>query len=174
MKRIFLSEKGSTLIESLLALTFAVVIITAVVIAVTTALSNSTFTKNQNLATQYAQEGLDIARYMKTSDYVAFRALNDSVKYCPTGEGLLVPIDELPCNDIDPENDADNRVFIGSVSIDHSGGNNPTGGRACQVLNSTFVTSEVSWTDAKCTDGEYCHKVSLNTCLSDLEQLANP
>ena len=160
-----LSEKGSTLIESLLALTFAVVIITAVVIAVTTALSNSTFTKNQNQATQLAQEGLDIARYMKTADYVAFRALDDSVEYCPTEEGVLLPDDESYCGEGN---------FIKTIRINHAGGNNPSGGRACEVLNSTFVTSEVSWTDAKCNEDEYCHKVALNTCLSDLEQLTNP
>ncbi len=164
-KNIFLTQNGSTLVESILALTFAVVIITAVVIAVTTALSNSTFTKNQNQATQLAQEGLDIARYMKTSDYTRFRALNDDVNYCPNDEGELAPLDELPCDD---------GIFISSIDIDHAGGNNPSGGRACEVLNSTFVTSEVSWTDAKCTDGEYCHKVALSTCLSDLEQLDNP
>lgn len=163
-KNIFLTQNGSTLVESILALTFAVVIITAVVIAVTTALSNSTFTKNQNQATQLAQEGLDIARYMKTSDYIAFRALDDSTDYCPSQEGELLPNDSF-CGDGD---------FLKTIRINHAGGNNPSGGRACEVLNSTFVTSEVSWTDAKCTDGEYCHKVSLSTCLSDLEQLENP
>ena len=162
---IFLTNKGSTLIESLLALTFAVVIITAVVIAVTTALSNSTFTKNQNQATQLAQEGLDIARYMKTSDYAAFRALDDNIEYCPSSEGELLTNEDLFCRDGD---------FLKTIRINHAGGNNPTGGRACEVLNSTFVTSEVSWTDAKCTDGEYCHKVALNTCLSDLAQRVNP
>lgn len=167
MKKTLFSEKGSTLIESLLALTFAVVIITAVVIAVTTALSNSTFTKNQNQATQLAQEGLDIARYMKTSDYIAFRALDDNIEYCPNEEGELLPNEDSFCGDGE---------FLKTIRIDHSGGIYPTpiGSRACQVLNSTFVTSEVSWTDAKCTDGEYCHKVTLNTCLSDLEQLENP
>lgn len=159
------SSKGSTLVESLLALTFAVVIITAVVIAVTTALSNSTFTKNQNQATQLAQEGLDIARYMKSSNYVAFRALDDTVNYCPNDSGELVPIDELPCDD---------GIFTSTIDIDHAGGNNASGGRACEVLNSTFVASEVRWTDSKCNKDEFCHKVVLDTCLSDLDQLENP
>ncbi len=165
MKKSFLSNKGSTLVESLLALTFAVVIITAVVIAVTTALSNATFTKNQNEATQLAQEGLDITRYLKTSDYLAFSALDDEVEYCPQQTGELIVSEDSSCFDGD---------FIKKVILDHSGGNNPSGGRACEVINSTLVTSEVSWTDAKCNDGEYCHKVALNTCLSDLEQLTNP
>lgn len=166
----FLSEKGSTLIESILALTFAIIIITAVVIAVTTALSNSTFTKNQNQATQLAQEGLDIARHAKTSDYEAFRALDDDIDYCANDEGELVPVGELPC---------DKDIYILTIYIDHAGGNNPTGGRACDILNfdgtnPTFVSSEISWTDAKCVDGGYCHKVALNTCLSDLERLPTP
>ncbi len=163
----FLDNKGSTLVESLLALTFAVVIITAVVIAVTTAVSNSTFTRNQNEATQLAQEGLDIVRYMKTSNYVAFSALDDTIEYCPDASGELLPNPESVCFDGN---------FQKTIRIDHAGGIYPTpmGGRACQVLNSTFVTSEVSWTDAKCNDGEYCHKVALNTCLSDLDQLTNP
>ncbi len=171
-KNIFLSQKGSTLIESILALTFAVVIITAVVIAVTTSLSNSTFTKNQNQATQLAQEGLDIARYMKTSDYVAFSRLPNSVAdvgpfYCPESEGTLrqITLDSY-CGDKTGN-------FKKLIWINHSG-NRRTSGKGCDILGSTYVSSEVSWTDAKCADGEYCHKVVLNTCLSDLEQLDNP
>ena len=39
-------QKGQALLESLLALSFAVVIVTAVVIVLITSLSNTSFTKN--------------------------------------------------------------------------------------------------------------------------------
>ncbi|MBI2621564.1 MAG: hypothetical protein HYW63_02855 [Candidatus Levybacteria bacterium] len=147
------NQNGQALIEALLALAFAVVIITAVVIAVINALSNTNFTKNQNLGTQYAQEGLDLARNMKDSDYDGFKALaNPSPRYyCITdGDFLYIPPDQ-PCivgND-----------FSRHIYIFH-------GSPLCEA-NSSFVSSTVSWTDSKCTDGSNCHKIQLDSCFSD-------
>ncbi len=163
-------QRGSTLIEALLALTFAVAIITAVVVAVTSSLNNATYTKSQNAATQYAQEGIDIARYMKSSDYDSFISLATSFGggplYCPTQDGIL-EISDVCTKD----------QFLIEIYIDHgtalSGGRDKTGVSQCEV-GSSFVSSTASWTDPKCTNGDFCHKVALDTCLSDLDKLNNP
>lgn len=159
-------ERGSTLIESLLALAFAVMIITAVVIAVITALNSATFNKNQNLATQIAQEGIDIARYMKTSNYAGFFALLNGGGYCPVvsgnKSGTLEQVGDGGC---------EFGNFTKEVFINHSGLDQNNNSR-CQP-GSSFVASTVSWTDSKCEDGDYCHKVQLDTCLADLDQLKN-
>ncbi|MBI3069818.1 MAG: hypothetical protein HYY87_00750, partial [Candidatus Levybacteria bacterium] len=55
-------QKGQTLIEVLLALGTAVVVLSATVVAVLSALNNAQFSKNQSLATQYAQEGMEVMR----------------------------------------------------------------------------------------------------------------
>ena len=78
-----MGEKGQTIIEVLVALGASVAIIAAVTIAVTSALSNSLYNKNQNLATQYAQQGMEIMRQMRDSDWSSFSALSGNpAQYC--------------------------------------------------------------------------------------------
>ena len=79
MKKFPISE-GQTLIEVLAAFGVAVVLVSAIAIAVTTGLSNTTFSKNQNLATQHAQEGVELVRQMRNNDYSAFDAFSGN--YC--------------------------------------------------------------------------------------------
>src|SRR3989344_5848543 len=90
LRRLTRNQRGQALIEALLALAFVVVIITAVVITVINALNSAAFNKNQNLATQYAQEGLDITRNMKDTRYSDFIALDETQKYCPEPNGTLI------------------------------------------------------------------------------------
>lgn len=158
------SQGGQALIEALLALAFAVAIITAVVIVVINALNNTTFTKNQNLATQYAQEGLDIARSMKDSDYDGFKALTNG-NYCASVDG--VSIDSAPC----VGEPLDNGNFSRVIYVNHNG-QDPSGAvpQECET-GSSFISSIVSWTDSKCSGGEFCHKIQLDSCFSDPNRL---
>ncbi|MCJ7792877.1 MAG: hypothetical protein MUP45_02780 [Candidatus Marinimicrobia bacterium] len=70
MKR--LKNQGQSLIEVLTALAIAVLVIVALVAGVTYAVRNLTYAKNQALATQYAQEGLEAARRMRDEDPETF------------------------------------------------------------------------------------------------------
>lgn len=148
------NQTGQALIEALLALTFAVVIITAVVIAVITSLSSATFTKNQNQASNYAQEGLDIARNMKESDPQTFFGLNGN--YCAnmgislTGSGNCTV-----------------GIYAQNVFVDDNASQ-------C-AANGSFVISTVSWNDGKCQNvGDKCHKVQLDSCFYNLNTVPNP
>lgn len=154
---LFENQSGQALIEALLALAFVVVIITAVVIAVINALNNTTFTKNQNLATQYAQEGLDIARNMKDTKYDEFKALSSGGSYCAQDNGA---ISAGTCT---------LGEFTKQLYINHSGLDQGGVGR-CET-GSSFVSSTVSWTDSKCTSGNPCHRVQLDSCFSDPNRL---
>jgi len=57
-----MNQKGQGLVEALIALGAAVIIIAAITIAVITAVSNSDFSTEQNLATGFAQQGMEIVR----------------------------------------------------------------------------------------------------------------
>ena len=157
------SQKGQMLIEALLALAFAVVIITAVVIAVITSLNNTSFTKNQNLAAQYAQEGLDIARNMKDSNYSGFRALPNGGYYCVNKiNGTLSDIGFCP-----PVEEFSRQIYVdhGTSSL---GGRDENGRERCEV-GSSFVASIVSWGDSKCEEEDtQCHSIQLDSCFSNL------
>ena len=55
-----MNQKGQGLLEALVALSAAVIIIAGMTIAAITAVSNSDFAKYQSLATDYAQQGMEI------------------------------------------------------------------------------------------------------------------
>jgi type II secretory pathway pseudopilin PulG len=67
-----LKNRGQSLIEVLTALAIAVLVIIALVAGVTFAIRNLTHAKNQALATQYAQEGLEMARKARDVNPTAF------------------------------------------------------------------------------------------------------
>ena len=149
------NQTGQALIEALLALTFAVVIITAVVIAVITSLSSATFTKNQNQASNYAQEGLDVARNMKESDPQTFFGLNGN--YC-ANMGISLTGSGNCTVGIYTQN-----VFVDDIAS------------RCAAGKGSFVISTVSWNDGKCQNsGDKCHKVQLDSCFYNLNSVPNP
>lgn len=65
-------EKGQTLVEVVVALGVAILVITALVAATTTAVRNAQFAKNQSLATKYAQEGMEKARTLRDQNPTSF------------------------------------------------------------------------------------------------------
>ena len=65
-------KQGQSLIEVLTALAIVILVIVALVAGVTYAIRNLTYAKNQALATQYAQEGLEAARKMRDEDPETF------------------------------------------------------------------------------------------------------
>lgn len=60
------SQRGATLVETLVAIALASVVLTAVVGMVVSAVSTSTLSKSRTTATRLAEEGLEVAR--KTRD----------------------------------------------------------------------------------------------------------
>lgn len=153
------NQFGQILIEAILALGITMFIITGIVVALISSLNNSTFTKNQNLASAYAQEGIDIARNQKDSDYATFSALGTpSTTYClVAGDKTIDSADKkiAPCSKI-------NGLFVREIVI--SQGGSPCG-------TSVLVSSSVTWTDTRCKAGTQCHKVELNSCFSDLNKI---
>lgn len=64
--------KGQTLLEILVALGTGVVVLLALSTVVLSSLSAAQFSKNQNLATLYAQQGMEIVRSIKQTNWDSF------------------------------------------------------------------------------------------------------
>lgn len=178
MKLSFLKkEDGQTLLEALVALGTSVTIISAIVIAIIIALSNAQYGKNKNLATQYAQEGMEIVRQKRSNDWKNFKDLSGS--YCLDKNSTILreknPASINGCYSVigDPVNNVDN--FARQIDIGDSNSCNPPGG--LPAINARKITVIVSWNDSKCTDRTtdlFCRKVELVSCLSDFQVVPSP
>jgi len=65
-------ERGQSLFEVVLALAIAALIIIAIVALATISIRNANFSRNQSLATRYAQEAIEWLRGQRDEDWDAF------------------------------------------------------------------------------------------------------
>ncbi len=150
--------KGQTIIEVLVALGAAVVVVTAIAIVVISAINNTQYSKNQNLATQYAQQGMEILRQIRDSTYATFNTYNGT--YCLDKDQTVLGGTVVDCTT--PNVDS----YIRKVVIEKS---SPGCGNVI-----TKVTVQVSWTDEKCTSGSYCHAIETTTCMGPADVVPTP
>ncbi len=150
--------KGQTLIEILIALGIGGVIISAITVIITSGLNNAQFGKNQNLATNFAQEGLEVVRKIRNNNYDGFRTYSGT--YCLGKNQTTLGSAVSSCSSLNVD------AFIRSVHIQQNSG--------CSV-NGARVTVTVSWTDGKCpTTNLYCHNSQLVSCLSSVNPVQGP
>jgi Tfp pilus assembly protein PilV len=154
--------KGQSLVETLVAMTIAMILLTVATGSIITALNSTQSSNSRNMAGKYAQQGMEIIRQMRDSNWTTFSALSGS--YCM----------------------AQNCTSLGSGSCGSgsSCGTNITGGfsrqvqvaqdsSACPVqgssstTNGTKVIITVSWTDSKCRSNN-CEKIKLESCFANL------
>lgn len=145
-------EKGQTLIEILVAMSAAIVILTAISVTISSSLNNANYSKNQTLATKYAQEGMEIVRQIRDSNYVVFANYNGT--YC-LAKGQYAFGGSCSSPNVDN--------FIRIVQIQPAVV--PCG------ANTALVSVVVSWTDGKCRRGVYCNKVQQDSCLSTVSPM---
>lgn len=149
--------KGTTLIEVLVALAAAVVVITTITVLGVTSLNNVQFTNDQDKATKYAQEGIEMIRRIRNGNYLNFRT--NIGLYCLASDQSTLGTPAASCS---PNVEG---KYIRSVQIQLNGG--------CGVnLMHTAVT--VAWTDSKCTAGNYCHSSKLTSCFSTVNPISAP
>jgi type II secretory pathway pseudopilin PulG len=145
---------GQTLIETLAALGIISIVITAIGISVTTALSNAKYNQYETLATKYAQQGTEIMTQMRDDNYTNFKGYNGS--YCLPKDQTILSAGPCTAN-ID-------KIFVRSVTIAQGG---------CGV-NVAQVTVSVAFADGKCQTGVYCHSQTDVSCLSTLNPVQAP
>jgi hypothetical protein len=155
-------QKGQTLIETLSALAIIGIVITAIGVVVTAALSNTTFDQNQTLATKYAQQGSEIVQQIRDDDYSAFQAYSTSgTQYYCLGKGKTT-LGSVTTSCTAAADMVDN--FTRTVQIQQNG---------CGA-NIDQVTVTVAFADGKCSSGSYCHQQSVQTCLSTVNPVQTP
>lgn len=152
-------QSGQALIEALVALAAAVAVISAIAITVITSLQNVEFTKNQNLATQYAGEGLEIVRRIGRSNWQTLQAYN-ATNYClAKGSTVLTPMGGSSCGQ-------NVGIYVRQINIEL---NSPS----CQT--NVKVRSTVKWSDSKCGSSDvFCHEVRLDSCLANINPIQAP
>lgn len=153
-------EKGQTLIEVIAALVIAIVVVSLIVGTVIFALDATRFGKNQNLATQYASEAMELARRERDTNFAAFKQRSGT--YC-LQKGSIQLLRET-CG----QNFYIDSIFKREVTITHDTSDcQSTVGSSTK--QGTKVLVRVSWNSGKCTQQDsLCHKVELVSCLSDL------
>lgn len=149
--------RGDTLIEVLIALTIAVLVVSAITVLGITSLNNAKFVTTQDQATKYTQEGLEIVRKIRNSNYVAYASY--SGVYCLAKNALSLV--GGPCTTANIDN-----IYIRSVEIQQNVIDCGT--------NLAYTTVTVSWTDGKCETGTFCHSTKLSSCLSTLPPIPGP
>lgn len=163
-------QRGQSLIEVLIALAAAAAVVAAIAVTVVISLSNVTYTKNQNLATQYSREGMEIVRQLAKNNWTNFKSYNSD--YCLENASLtLVPMGAGGCGqNVGGPPGSNLRIFVRQITIEQdspSCPNNPS--------NNVKITSTVSWSDSKCQAGNiFCHNVSLESCLADINTVKAP
>lgn len=150
--------KGQSLIEVLIALGVAALIVAAITMAVLAALNNAQFSKNQNLATQYAQQGMEVVRQIRNNDFALFNGYSGQFCLDQGANTLRVypPVEGCGQN-VSP--------FSRVVSIDNS----------CESSQKKAQVY-VYWSDNKCTDegNPFCHKAQMVSCFSDANVIQTP
>lgn len=158
-------ESGQSLIEVLIALAASVAVVSAIAVTVITSLNNAEFTKNQNLATQYSREGLEIVRQLAKNDWNSFYSTYTNQNYCLSTNNTLTVMSGQNCG-VNINDSNGHPVFDREININQ---NSP------QCVNSVFITSSVLWSDSKCQSGNtLCHNVVLHSCISNINAVTAP
>jgi len=169
--------QGQTIIEVLVALTTAVVIVSAITIAVITSLRNVEYSRTQNTATRYAQEGMEFMRFLRDSNFSKFAVLTANTRYClAKGETSLTATNASDCGD---NVDYFSRSIVMEDNSEYCAAIPPPAPNPPSLNTSRKVIVLVSWTDNKCIDDQgestgRCHKASLVSCLSDYTVVSTP
>lgn len=155
------NEQGQTIIEIMIALGAIVVLLSAITVIILVSINGANYSRDQNNATEYAQQGMEIMRALRDTDYGQFSGLNGS--YCmdqsctSAGNCTLKSASSCPVNI--------NNYFSRLVTV------TPLSSSPADCKNqgqaSTEVTMKVSWSDGKCTGGSLCENILLNSCLSN-------
>jgi type II secretory pathway pseudopilin PulG len=171
-----MNDKGQSLVEAVIALGVAAIVVSAMAIGAVTAVNNSDFSKYQNLATQYAQEGIEIVRQQSQTDWATFK---NYVGNEPTGDTWCLDQGSTafvsrPTGCGQNINDQNGKPFFvrevmltQTVPIYIAPGDVNTLNPACNGIVKAAVS--VAWTDGKCSSSsDYCHMVTLYSCFADL------
>jgi Tfp pilus assembly protein PilV len=153
----FFNQRGQSLIEAIGALAIIAIVVTAIAIAITAALSNTKYNQDETLTTKYAQQGSEIVRQIRDSNYNGFKSISGI--YCLAKNQTTLGATQSGCTTANVDS------FIRSVQVEQVPG--------C-ATNVAKVTVVVSFIDGKCTANTFCHNVTNTSCLSTVNPVQSP
>lgn len=160
-------NSGQTLIEIILALSVAVAIITGITFAITSSLKNATFTKNQNLASFYAQQGIEVVRAIRDRSWTSFTSIPGGPNFClPENSTELVSRSGPDC-----DGEGNVGIFIREIKLNNNSADCTAG------EGNTKATVFVKWSDNICpsvSPFNYCHQVELVSCFVNINVVPTP
>lgn len=156
------AQKGQSMLEAVAALGVIAIVMTALTIAVLLGLGNSGYSKKDNLATQYAQQGMEEIRNLKETNGVVFWGVSfrsgsyymDENNNFSSADDICSPT-STPTSTLIKIGSSSN--YIRTVCVDSSAGS------GCDKK----VTVSVWWQDGKCAGNGFCKKASITSCFSD-------
>lgn len=155
------SQKGSALLEAVIALGAVVMAVAGIAIVIASSASNATFIQNQNQANKFAQEGIEYIKSIKDDSYTNFLStFQTGTTYC-FGESFNPVIDTNNC--IGDGNRLENGRFIRKVTVSNSSANRC--GDA-DIANTRAIRVEVLWQSGKCdvNTNSFCHSSVMESC----------
>lgn len=167
-------ESGQTLIEVITALAAGAIVVAAIAIAVLSSLNNSQYSKNQALASQYAQQGMEFMRKERDSSWSTFNGYGSStgITYCLEGGGSTLVVESTPPCPENIDSFFSREIFIQKSSLDCP---IPTTPPSSTATYSTKVRVRVLWQDAKCASlTDLCNKSEITSCFSNINTIPTP
>src|SRR5260221_173910 len=148
-------QKGQTLVEVLIGLAAAIVVMAAITIITITSLSNAQFQRDQDLANNYAQQGMEIVRNLELTDYKTFSTLSGTYCFAQSCNAIAGAVN-------------DTGSACGQISFNSCPGT--------LNIGSVIRTVTLSWNVQRCKDRTnlYCHSVLLSSCFNNERIIPTP
>jgi hypothetical protein len=175
-------QTGQSLIEALIALAAAAVIVSAITVASITAINNSDYSKYQNLATHYAEQGLEILRQEAQSDWYKHFGVaigTPGKDYCLAQDSIDLTGNPPACGK-NIKNEKGTAFFVRQVNLLAVPYQAPVPPNDFTPCNGGVIAAvSVAWNDGKCTTdvnstNYYCHRVALNSCFTNVNGIPAP
>lgn len=84
---------GQSLIEMLLMISLVVVLVTSIVVGSTVSLKNQQISSSKDQALRYAQQGVEIVRALRNTDWTSFQLYSGS--WCIDKDGILTALVDM-------------------------------------------------------------------------------
>lgn len=163
IKKVLKMQKGMALLEVVLALGLMMIILTALVNVVLTSLNNAQYSKNLNIASQYAEEGMEMIREVKEDSWTTLNGYEVSpATYCLNSDLPLVERTGVGFGCPDSTQNIDS-FFVRKVKFEK-----PSSGDC--VNPAILATVSVAWSSGKCPQATdlFCHSAKTVSCFYNL------
>jgi Tfp pilus assembly protein PilV len=167
-------QKGQTLLEILLAFSVSIVVLSTLIFGIIVSLSNTQYTKNQNLANSYAQEGMAVVRQIRDSGGNLKDSYTTNTAYCLGQDTMELKELTLPDQNCWAQSPVGG-IFSREVKFEHESSSCCNTQTCADNIRGSKGTLKVSWSSNKCpVDAPLCHDVELITCFSNTDQKQEP